>query len=516
MRYGRARQWAVLFALGLAALVVGLDMMVLVVALPTLSRDLGASTSDLQWITDAYTLSLAAFLMPVGLLADRFGRRTVLLAGLVVFGLASAVCAEVGTPGQLVAARVALGLGAAVLISVPLSILPTVFGAAGRGRAMSILVATMMLGLPAGPILGGYLLRHFWWGSVFLINVPAAVLALVMVAFLVPQSRRDGARRPDVPGVALSAAGITALVYGVIEGPERGWASPPVLGSLAGAVLLLVAFVLTEARGRSPLISLSLFADRRFSVGVVSITLAGFALFGVVFVVPQYLQAVRGEDALGSGIRLLPMIAGIVLGAPLSDRLVGRLGRRIPVAGGLLVAGAGLALHATLTVHSGYGLTAAAMAIEGFGIGLALAPSMDCALSAFGSDDASTGSSLVQSIRQVGGSLSIAVMGSVLNAAYRHQLDPALRGLTPSAADAARGSVSGAAKIAGGLGPAGAPLRAAADAAFVHGMSVMLAACAAVAATGAVLAATLLPNRAARQPAPSDEHPVPVEVTMDP
>ena len=520
VRYGWARQGAILLALWLSVLVVGLDTMVLSVALTTLSTDLGASTAQLQWVTDAYTLTLAALLLPVGLLSDRYGRRTVLLAGLALFGLASAVCAEVGTPGQLITARAVLGAGAAVLLSVPLSIVPTVFGgpdddAAGRpgaGRrlptstALSILVSGMMLGLPLGPLLGGWLLGHFWWGSVFLINVPVAALAIVVVAATIPQSR-TAARRPDLPGVVLSTFGLVALVYGVIEGPERGWTSAPVLAALVASVPLLVGFVAWQARARQPLVRLGLFTDRRFSVGVLATTLAGFALFGVVFVLPQYLQVVLGADALGAGLRLLPMIAGMLVAAPLGDRLARRYGRRLPVAGGLLVVAAGLAVQSRVTVHSGYQQTAVAMVIEGFGLALALSPAMDSALSVFGTGDAATGSSLIQAVRQVGAALSVAVLGSVLNAAYRDRLDPSLSGLPGDAVRAARGSIGGAAEVAHRMGPAGAPLRAAANGAFVHGMSVMLLVCAGAAVATAALAALLLPNR--DRPVPAGHRPVP-------
>ncbi|MEV0838873.1 MFS transporter [Actinocatenispora sera] len=560
VRYGRGRQGAILVALWLAVLVVGLDTMVLSVALATLSKDLGASNAQLQWVTDAYTLALAALLLPVGLLSDRYGRRTVLLAGLAVFGLASAACAEVDSPAQLIAARAVLGIGAAVLLSVPLSIVPTVFRAAdkptgsagtalgtagtagtapgtagtagttgtvgtsgsdgtaarGGGRtlptstALAILVSGMMLGLPLGPLLGGWLLGHFWWGSVFLINVPIVLVAMIVVALTIPQSRAV-ARRPDLLGVALSTLGLVALVYGVIEGPERGWTSPPVLVGLGAAVPLLAGFVAWQARARQPLVRLGLFADRRFSVGVLAMTLAGFALFGVVFVLPQYVQVVLGTDAFGAGVRLLPLIAGMLVAAPVGDRLCRRFGRRLPVAGGLLVVTAGLMVQSRVDVSSGYRLTALAMLIEGFGISLALSPAMDSALATFDTDDAATGSSLVQAIRQVGAALSIAILGSVLNAAYRDRLDPALTGLPPAASHAARGSVGGAAEVAHRMGPAGAPLRAAADGAFVHGMSVMLLVCAVAAAVSAVAAALLLPNRDRPEPEPAATRPAGAE-----
>jgi EmrB/QacA subfamily drug resistance transporter len=364
----------------------------------------------------------------------------------------------------------------------------------------------MMLGLPLGPLLGGWLLGHFWWGSVFLINVPIVLVAMLVVALTIPQSRAV-TRRPDLLGVALSTLGLVALVYGVIEGPERGWTSLPVLVGLGAAVPLLAGFVAWQARARQPLVRLGLFTDRRFSVGVLAMTLAGFALFGVVFVLPQYVQVVLGTDAFGAGVRLLPLIAGMLVAAPVGDRLCRRFGRRLPVAGGLLVVTAGLVVQSRVEVSSGYELTAVAMLIEGFGISLALSPAMDSALATFGTDDAATGSSLVQAIRQVGAALSIAILGSVLNAAYRDRLDPALTGLPPAAAHAARGSVGGAAEVAHRMGPAGAPLRAAADGAFVHGMSVMLLVCAAAAAVSAVAAALLLPNRDRPLPQPPADAP---------
>src|SRR5438874_2225379 len=338
-----ARRWWALGALVLSILTIGFDATILNVALPTLATSLHAGTGALQWIIDAYVLVFAGLLLPVGALGDRYGRKRFLIGGLLLFGGASVVAAYAGTTGQLIAARALMGVGAAVLTPLSMGILPVLFPPAERAKAIAFAAIGMGAGVPLGPIVGGYLLRHFWWGSVFLVNVPVVLLALLAVVLLVPESRDPAPPRADLPGAVLSTAGLVSFVYGVIEAPDRGWTDGRVLATLTAGVVLLALFVVWERRTRAPMIDLTLFGRARFVWGTASMTIATFALFGLLFVLPQYLQAVRGYDALGTGVRLLPLMGGLIVGARASEPVGRRTGTAVPVASGLTLVAAGLA-----------------------------------------------------------------------------------------------------------------------------------------------------------------------------
>jgi EmrB/QacA subfamily drug resistance transporter len=481
------RRWWALAAIALAVLTIGLDATILNVALPTLAGAVHATNSQLQWMVDAYILVFAGLLLPAGALADRYGRRRLMVVGLVLFGLSSAAAALTGGAGQLIAIRAAMGIGAAILTPVSLAVISVIFAARERARALAVMTMGMGLGIPLGPLVGGYLLRHFWWGSIFLVNVPVAVLAVIAVAVLVPESRDPSARPIDVAGGALSTAGLVLLVYGVIEAPDRGWRDPVVVAALLTGAALLTAFGHWQRRSRYPMIDLGLFRRRRFLFGSAVATLATFALFGLLFVLPQYLQIVRGNDALGTGVRLLPMMAGLIVAARLADRLITALGDKVPAALGMTVIAAGLAWGATTTAETGYATVAGWLAVIGLGMGLTLTAAMHAVLSALPERQAGSGSGVMMTLRQVGGALGVAVLGSVLAAAYTGRL-PA------SAPPVAHDSVAAAAAAAADAhDPA---LLAAADSAYLHAMDVVLLVCAGVALAGGLIAAALLPARA--------------------
>ncbi len=320
------RRWWALGALALSVLVVGLDLTVLNLALPTLAGDLHASTGDLQWFIDSYSLVLAAALLPAGLLGDRYGRKKLLTAALVLFGFASLACAYAGSPGQLIAARAVLGLAAAVILPMSLAVIPVLFTAEERPRAIAAVGGATFLGYPIGPILGGWLLDHYWWGSVFLINVPVVVIAVVAVALLMPESRGNRRLRLDVPGVLLSSAGLTGLTYGVIKAGQNGWSDGTAVATMLAGAVVLAGFVAWERRvtrraDGQPLIDLSLFRSASFTWGTALSTMVSFALFGILFGVPQYFRDVRGLDSLASGLRLLPLIGGLAVGLAVGQRL---------------------------------------------------------------------------------------------------------------------------------------------------------------------------------------------------
>src|SRR6266702_4913861 len=519
------RRWWALGALALSVLVVGLDLTVLNLALPTLAAELHASTSDLQWFIDSYSLVLAAALLPAGLLGDRFGRKKMLIAALVVFGLASLACAYSQSAGELVAARALLGLGAAVILPLSIAVIPVLFTPQERQKAIAVVMSAVFIGYPVGPLLGGWLLDNFWWGSVFLINVPVIALALIAVTLLMPESRSERRPRLDLAGVVISSLGLTSLTYGVIKAGQDGWSDGTALATIAAGAVILAAFVLWERRvsrrpDGQPLVQLSLFQSAGFTWGTILSTLVSFALFGILFAMPLYFRDVRGLDSFGAGLRLLPMIGGMVVGMIAGTRLQSppkaarsepgqpdgapfrpRVGAKALVTGGFAVMAAALASGALTSVHSGTGFGAAWFAVAGLGLGLAMPAAMNAALGALSAERSGAGSALITAFRQVGATMGAALLGTVLSSAYQAKLD--LTGLPAAAADAVRSGVSGGVEVARSLGSAS--LLRSVDIAFVHGMDVMLWCCAGIAVAAALLALAFLPRQSAPQPPAAGE-----------
>ncbi|MEU0468798.1 MFS transporter [Amycolatopsis sp. NPDC006131] len=485
-----SKRWWALGALAVALLAFGLDVTVLSVALPTLAVDLEASTSELQWFSNAYTLVLAAGLLPAGLLGDKFGTKRFLLGGLAVFGLASVACAYAGSAGMLIAARAFLGLGAAALVPLSMSVLNALFPGADRGRAIAVWAAAMAVGIPLGPVVGGWLLDNFWWGSVFLLNVPAVLAGLVLLAWLVPDLPGDRGRRFDLPGVVLSSASLVALTYGLVEAGDRGWGSATVLGPVLGGLALLAGFVVHQARAAHPLLDLGLFASPGFRWGAVLATLASFAMMGALFLLPQYFQAVHATDALGTGLRLLPVVGGLLVGVRVAEWLRPRPGARVLVSTGFVLMTGGLVAGTATGTGDGYGYAAVWVSLVGLGLGFALPPSMDIAMGALSPGRSGVGGGVLQAMRQVGGTLGVAILGTVLNAGYRGGVDVA--GLPDDVAAAVRDSAAAGVQVAARV-PA---LLGSVRESFVAGMSATLWVCAGFALVGAVLAALFLPRQA--------------------
>jgi EmrB/QacA subfamily drug resistance transporter len=484
------RRWWALGALMICMLTLGLDGTILNVALPTLATEISAGTSGLQWIVDAYILVFAGLLLPMGALGDRLGRKRVLLAGLAFFLVSSIGAAYVSGTGPLIAARALMGLGSAIMTPMAMAILPVLFAPAERARAISVMAAAMGIGVPLGPIVGGFLLDHFWWGSIFLVNVPVAVIGMIAAALFIPESRDPRSRPVDWLGGLLSTAGLVLAVYGVIEAPRRGWSSDQVLVPLAVGLALLAVFVVWERRCPYPMIDLGLFGRPRFLWGTVAATVGTFGLFGLLFTMPQYFQAVQGADALNTGVRLLPMMGGLVLGAGGADRIVARLGTKIPVAVGLLVIASALAVGATTALGTSYGFAAGWLAAVGFGVGLSLAPSMDAVLGELPPDQSGSGTALTMTLRQVGGALGIALLGSVLASAFTSRY-------------AGPGSESVSAAVAFAARSHSPSLLVQAQSAYVHGMDVVLLVCAGLCLLCAALVAVALPGRPADRGAES-------------
>ena len=503
-----AGRWWALIAISASVLVVGLDLTVLNLALPVLSTQLHASTTDLQWFSASYSLVLAAALLPAGLLGDRLGRKKMLLIALVVFGAASAACAFAGSPGELIAARAVLGLGAAVILPMSIAVLPVLFAPDEQPRAIAIVMGATFIAFPVGPLLGGWLLDNFWWGSVFLINVPVVAVALVAVALLMPESHGARSRRIDIPGIILSSLGLAGLTYGCIKAGEKGWGHPAALATILAGAAVLAVFVAWERRaGRRgmALVQLELFRSAAFTWGTILTTFVSFAMFGILFAMPQYFQGVRGLDSLATGLRMLPMIGGMVLGMVGGTRLqtprkgpdgspasAPPVGPKILVAAGFVIMAAGLAVGATTSAASGTAFTATWYAVAGLGLGLAMPTAMNAALGALSAERSGSGSALITAMRQVGATIGVAVLGTVLLSAYRSQLD--LGGLPAAAAGAVRTGVVAGVGVA--LHLHSAVLLDSVRAAFAHGLDVMLAVCAGIAGLSAVLALVFLPRRA--------------------
>ncbi|GAA2332122.1 MFS transporter [Dactylosporangium salmoneum] len=432
-----------LAAVCLNVLAVSLDGTVLAVALPTLGNALHASASDLEWFQAGYLLLLAAGVIPAGLIGDRFGRKRLLLGSLAVFGAGSVLCALASTPWVFLAARLMMGLAGAGVTVMAMSALTVMFDDAERPRAVGLYEAANFLALPLGPILGGWMLERFWWGWVFLLNVPVVALGLLVGAALVPESRAE--QRPDLDtvGAAASVAGLVALTYGLIEAGREGWTDPAAVALMAAGVLLLAAFGLWErrlaARGGHPMIDPALIRSASFTVPAALGGLAGLGMIGLLFSMPQYFEAVRGVGALGSGVRLLPVVGGLVLGALPAGALARRAGPRAAIALGFLLLGAGGALGLATRVSSSMAFVAAWMVLLCAGAGLTLTAATAAALSRLSPDRSGIGSAVVQAFQKTAGPLGTAVAGSMLAAAYRANLD--LGGLAPDAAEQVRQSV---------------------------------------------------------------------------
>ena len=493
---GRAGRWWALAALVVSGLVIGLDSTVLITALPTLSSKLGATTSDLQWIAAAYTLTLGGLLLPGGVLGDRYGRKRLLLIGLAVFGISSVIASQVTTAPALIAMRALMGVGAALILPLSLSILPSMFTPEERPRAISATAAGAFLGLPLGPLVAGWLLTHYAWGSVFLINAPVVIIALLGVWFLVPEGKDPNPRPFDWVGGLLAVIGVTALVYGVIEQPIHGWTDPRVLVGIIGGALILTAFVLWDLRHPSPFVDLKNFRNRSFTWATMAFVVTGFGLFGVMFILTPYIQIVLGNDAQATGIKLLPLIGGVIVGAGIGNILAARLGARVGISAGLALTAAALVGFSQIGADTSFGPVGAALAVIGIGIGIALPTTLDVILGTLPPTQTGAGSALTRALQQIAATFGVAILGSILNNTYQAQIGRHLANLPSQAREVALGSIAGAHAIAAHLPP---PARAsvvhAANQAYTQGMSeVMLISAGLVLAT-AVAIAIFLPAR---------------------
>jgi EmrB/QacA subfamily drug resistance transporter len=498
----------ILAALLLAAFVINLDTTIVNVALPALVRELHATTTQLQWVVDAYNLVFAALLLTFGSLSDRFGRKGMLLAGLTVFGAASLAGAFTTSPAQLIAARAVMGLGAAMTFPATLSLISNVFTERReRARAIGLWGAIGGVAIALGPIVGGWLLEHFSWASIFVAMAPVAASAIALVAVSAPTSRNREAA-PDVPGLVLSAAAMALLVFTVIEAPDYGWGSARSIAGFAGGTVLLAAFIGWERRTAHPMLDVGLFRNMRFSAASGAVTVAFFTLFGFIFLMTQYFQSVRGYAPLSTGVRLLPVALSVGIGSVAGTQLAVRFGTKLIVTLGL-VAMAGFYVWAAVTasVTLGYDIIAVQMVLYGLGMGLTSAPATESIMGAVSRRQAGVGSAVNDSTRLLGGTLGVAVIGSVYASLYGSRLAARLpAGLPAQVRDIAHQSLGAAYAVSARVpGAAGQAVHDAATNAFLHGLSIGCLVAGGVAVAGAVLAVLFLPSQPASPsvPAPS-------------
>jgi EmrB/QacA subfamily drug resistance transporter len=497
--------WLVLAVLCLTVFIIVVDTTIVNVALPTLVDSLQATTSQLQWIVDAYVLVFAGLLIAAGSLGDRFGRKGILQVGLLVFAGTSVMAAMAGSPGELIGWRAAMGLGAALIFPATLAILVNVFtDPKQRAVAISIWAATSGLAVALGPVSGGYLLEHLYWGSIFLVNVPVIVVALIGIGRLVPTSRDVTIHRFDPMGMILSIGGIGVLVWAVIEAPVHGWTSTTSVAAFSAAAVLLVAFVSWERRSDHPMLDVSVFADMRFTAGSIAVTFAFFALMGFIFMVTQYFQFVRGYGTLEAGVRTVPFALFTGAAAPVSAKLAERFGTKNVVAAGLFAMSVGFAWTTVNDVDTTYWLIVGQMLFMGGGLGLVNAPATEAIMGSLPPAKAGVGSAVNDTARELGSTLGVAIVGSLFASVYSSRLGDLLSGSAlPAEAQAIAGeSVGAAVRVARQAGEqagpqAGQAVKAAVDTAFIDGFGAGSWVAAAVVFVGSLIALRWLPSRAA-------------------
>ncbi|MGZ6887386.1 MAG: MFS transporter [Acidimicrobiia bacterium] len=499
------RRWAILVVLCVSLLVIVLDNSILNVAIPTLIKDLGASNSQVQWMVDSYTLVFAGLLLTMGALGDRYGRRGALMAGFALFGAGSLASATVSSADALILTRGFMGIGGALIMPATLSIITNVFPPQERGRAIGVWAGTAGIGVALGPLTGGFLLQHFYWGSIFLVNLPIVVFGLVAGIVLIPTSKDPSAPKLDPVGAVLSIVALVSIVYALIEAPTHGWTSTRTLGVLGAGLVVLGAFIAWERHSDHPMLDVTFFRNPRFSAANAAITLIFFAMFGSIFMLTQYLQFTLGYTPLESGIRMLPYAGTMMVVAPTSARVAERFGSKVTVATGMALTALALFLMTGLEVGTGYGQIAWRMMIMAAGMGLVMAPATDSVMGSLPLAKAGVGSAVNDTTRQVGGALGVAIIGSIVSSVYGSKVVDFFAGTSaPKAAvDAAKNSLGGAYGVADDLkhrlphaGKLAASLKATANTSFVDAFHWGVITGGSVLVLGLVIVVLFLPARA--------------------
>jgi MFS transporter, DHA2 family, multidrug resistance protein len=489
------RRWWTLAVLCLSLLIVFVGNSSLNVAIPTLSRDLHASQSQLQWVVAVYSLVFAGLLFSTGALGDRFGRKGALQLGLLLFLIGAALASQSTGMGQLIACRAIMGIAGALIMPSTLSIIINVFPAHERPKAIAIWASVTGAAGAFGPVASGLLLGHYWYGSIFLINVPVIALALIAGKFLVPKSRDPEESQFDPIGAVLSIIGIVALVYGLIEAPDKGWMSLGTLLAFVIAIVVLSLFVAWELHTPEPMLDMHFFRVPAFSTGTGGMILVFVAMYGVMFLITQYFQEILGYSPLSAALRLMPIAAIMMVVAPLTPKLCMRFGAHRTVAFGMLAIGAGLSLLIGLTSHTPYAYVVICLIPLTTGIALSMSPMTASIMSAVPPRRAGAGSAMNDATRELGAALGIAVLGSVAASRYASSVAPALRGLSPADQSSGRTSIAGALHVASTLpNAAGRALAASASQAFINGIHLAVVVGAILAVISAVIVYRKLPH----------------------
>jgi EmrB/QacA subfamily drug resistance transporter len=489
-------RWWTLAVVSVTVVLATIDETILNVAIPSLQRDLGASASSLQWMLNSYMLVFGGLLLTMGGIGDRFGRARMLRYGLAVFALSSFGAALAQSPAQLIGARAIMGVGGAMMMPATLAVIVNVFKEKEMPKAIAIWAMMAGIGLALGPILGGVLLKYFYWGSVFLVNVPIAAIAIAASLFLVPDSRDPESRPLDIPGALLSMGAISALILAIIEGPGWGAASPQLAITVAAAVIFGFGFVLRERQAEYPLLDLALFRLPRFSTGVAAVSLAFFSMVGFIFGFTQYLQFVQGHTPLAAGIRFLPAAGGVMLGAIASEELVRRFGTTRVVAAGLVIMTATIPLALFWEVNTSYLVIGPIVALIALGVGLVFPPAAEAVMGAVEAAKAGVGSAMNDVTQMLAGALSIAVVGSVMYAIYAAKLGDAVASLPAEASVLARDSIGAAIQLAASLPPEAAlALSVAAKSAFTDALGLAVLIGAGFSLVGVLVVARFMPAR---------------------
>ena len=494
-----AKRWWMLAVLVLSVMVVSLDNTILNVALPRIQETLGASQSQQAWIVDSYLLVFAGSLLTFGAMGDRFGRRRMLSFGLLVFGLGSLVSTFATSPAQLIFTRASMGIGGAAIMPATLAIITRVFPPEERGRAIGLWAGVTGLSTGAGPLAGGVLLEHFWWGSVFLVNVPVVAIALVLGRFLVPESKSEVAAKFDPLGVLLSIAGLTAFVYGIIKGGELGTiADARVIAPVLLGIVILAQFAHHELHSSQPMIDLRIFKIRAFSAASISVSLIFFALMGSTFFLTFYLQFVRERSPLMTGLWLLPMAVPMTMFAPRSAKLVARFGTRPVATSGMMLVAFAFLGYQFVGTQSALWLVAGILFLIGSGMAVAMAPATTAIMNSLPLDRAGAGSAINNTTRQVGGALGVAILGSILAGEYRHYVAPVVKALPINVQHRAGESIGATLSALHAAGPSAAGLIEPAKQAFVDAFHVASIGSSLVAFIGALVLLRWLPHTSAK------------------
>jgi EmrB/QacA subfamily drug resistance transporter len=507
-----SRRWIILGILCISLFIISIDNMVLNLALPSISEDLGASASQLQWITDAYVLVFAALLLTMGAIGDRYGRKRILQIGAVLFGIGSLAAALSASTEMLIACRAFLGIGGAMIMPSTLSILTDTFrDPKERAKAIAMWSAVFLLGAAAGPVIGGYLLQYFSWSAVFYINLPVVIVALIGGYIFIRESKGEGAPKPDFAGVILSAGGLFALVYGIIEAGQKGWTDGTVLACLGISVLVLGAFAWWENRCQTPMLPFKFFRNMSFTGASLALVLSAFAMMGSMFFMSQYLQSVQGYSPVASALRMLPMAGTAFVATLISARIAEWMGNKLVVSLGILIAGGGLLYFSlVLTPDTAYGVLVGGIVILAVGMGLTMSPSTNAIQGSLPVSRAGIGSAMNDTTRQVGGALGVAVLGALMNATYLDKIEglDIVASLPAEAAEAVRSSIQGAHIVAGQLpSDASQAVVDGTNAAFTAGMNDAMFIGAIIMGICALITFILLPQRVQVLPEHADSSP---------